>query len=122
MRTQGPGVSREGEPVELRCIFSVSPRAARITWTRNDESIATIANCTGNALTSCDIDLDPGSRNHAFSGGLNSGINLNLLSVSLEDDGIYECKVIATEGYGKSSVELIITSKYSLPFPRILRA
>ena len=112
--------TRLDETVTLRCEFDISANGARITWEKDGTAIATLSDCTSEAsITSCDSDI-PNLEKHGLDGNLNSGVSLEVRAITLEDDGNYECKVIASEGFGKSAVRLTVSSKYSssrAPFP-----
>ena len=102
--------TRIGETVTLSCSFGVSPYGARITWEKDGVNIVTLSDCSSYSITSCTSNI-PSHVKHSINGNLHTGVHLQVTEITLDDDGIYECKVIASEGFGKSGVRLIVSCK-----------
>ena len=83
-----------------------------VIW-RHDSSdvIAKISDCEEHDISSCQQTLQ--KLKYGLNGSLDTGISFVIHNLSLEDDGVYACKVISADGYGKSIVRLTVIGKYT---------
>ena len=96
----------------LVCSFKASPIGARIVWEKDGQLIANVSECGDYKLSSCNIFIKRRQK-YDLNGNLTSGVALLIKNVALADDGNYQCKVTSREGVGTSSVQAIVTGKFT---------
>eukprot|EP00057_Strongylocentrotus_purpuratus_P017748 XP_011672222.1 PREDICTED: uncharacterized protein LOC105442103 [Strongylocentrotus purpuratus] len=102
--------SNNGETPSLRCEF-VSSAATfdRLTWTKDGiDKFVLIRDCRDTQITSCNVSVTSAPGKFSVRGDLVSGVILQVSRVTMEDDGIYECKAIILNGISITRIRLAV--------------
>lgn len=108
--------SNNGETPSLRCEF-VSSAATfdRLTWTKDGiDKFVLIRDCRDTQITSCNVSVTSAPGKFSVRGDLVSGVILQVSRVTMEDDGIYECKAIILNGISITRIRLAVLSEFQM--------